>query len=347
MSKYSLWRKCLLLHSSTIRDAVQCLDTSGLRIVLLVDSNLRLIGTVTDGDIRRGLLQGLDLDSAVIDVVNINPLVVSPYVSRQDVMFLMESNKIEHVPVLDENKILLDCHIWQDLQCRQTYDNPVLIMAGGQGTRLRPYTDQCPKPLLRIGDKPLLQHILEKCKTQGFTKFYISTFYLGSMIEDYFGDGSKLDVCITYLREPTPLGTAGSLSLIPKTLGLDLIITNGDVLTDVDFTKILDFHLLNSSFATMAVRSYELQNPFGVVHTHDLAITSIEEKPIYRSHINAGVYVLNPKALLKLPLPPFDMPSLFSHLIDGNERVLAFPVHESWVDIGRPLDLNLAQSRYS
>jgi len=218
-----------------------------------------------------------------------------------------------------------------------------VIMAGGIGTRLRPLTDNCPKPMLLVAGKPMLEHIINRAKLEGFSRFIISINYLGHIIESYFGDGKSLDVSIEYLREESPLGTAGALSLFKVKPALPIVVTNGDVITDIRYGELLDFHLRHLASATMAVRVHEWQHPFGVVQTQGFEIVGFEEKPIARSHINAGVYALNPDALDLLSKNMHcDMPILFERLKAQSLRTVAYPMHEPWLDVGRQDDLNLA-----
>jgi NDP-sugar pyrophosphorylase family protein len=212
-------------------------------------------------------------------------------------------------------------------------------MAGGKGMRLRPHTESCPKPMLEVGGKPMLQHILERAIADGFRNFIISLNYLGNMIEEYFGDGSNYGVTINYLNEDVPLGTAGCLSLLPSRPNLPFIVTNGDVLTDVNYSELLDFHIHHEANATMAVRQHEIRNQFGVVQIKGLEIEGFEEKPIYRSHVNAGIYALNPAVLNYLEHKRYcDMPVLFDRIKKDSGRTIVYPMHELWLDIGRPED---------
>jgi NDP-sugar pyrophosphorylase family protein len=221
----------------------------------------------------------------------------------------------------------------------------MVIMAGGLGVRLRPHTESCPKPMLPIAGKPMLEHIIDRAKFEGFNNFVLAIHYLGNVIEDYFGNGSKFDVNIEYLREQTPLGTAGALSLFDRRPTAPFIVTNGDVITDIRYGELLDFHIRNGGSATMAVRVYEWQHPFGVVQTDGINILGFDEKPIARSHVNAGVYVLDPIALNHLSVGSrCDMPNLFDRLKSQSLRALAYPMHESWIDVGRPADYRYAEN---
>lgn len=342
MSNYDAqsWRNALLPPSSSIQQAIRCLEISGVQIALIVSEDGFLVGTLTDGDIRRGFLKGLSLASKIDDVVNFNPLVVPPEIERKHVLQLMQANKIHQLPVVDCDGRVEGLHLWDSVIAPESLDNLVVIMAGGRGTRLHPHTNSCPKPMLEIGGKPMLEHIVERAKADGFKNFVISLNYLGHMIEDYFGNGQNWGVNIDYLRENSPLGTAGSLSILSEKPKAPFVVTNGDVLTDVRYSDILDFHLRHDAWATMAVRQYELQNQFGVVKVKGVEIEGFEEKPIYRSHINAGIYVLDPATLNHLEQSQYcDMPMLFERIRQNNELAIVYPMHEPWLDVGRPDDL--------
>jgi dTDP-glucose pyrophosphorylase len=342
------WRRALISESATLADVIRNLDESSLQIALVVTPQGNLIGTLTDGDVRRGLLRGLDLSSPVDAIVARSPLVVPPQMGRDLVLQLMQANKIHQLPVVDENRLLVGLHLWDDLMAPQQRPNLMVIMAGGQGTRLRPHTENCPKPLLPVGGKPMLEHIIERAKADGFGHFVLAVHYLGHMIEEYFGDGSRWQVKIDYLREESPLGTAGAIGLLAQRPEVPFVVTNGDVLTDIRYGEILDFHMRHGAAATMAVRLHEWQHPFGVVRTRGVDIVGFEEKPIARSHINAGIYVLEPAALDSLSKAEHcDMPTLFSRLQERNARTIVYPMHEPWLDVGRPDDLQRAQTTHS
>ena len=332
---------------ATIQQAIHSLENSCMQIVLAVSNENKLLGTITDGDIRRGLLKGLNLDSSIEEVMYRNPLVVPPDIGRELVLQLMQANKIHQLPVVDREGVVVGLHLWESIVSPTAIDNPMVIMAGGRGTRLGSHTENCPKPMLEVGGKPMLQHIIERAVTDGFQNFIISLHYLGNMIEEYFGDGNKWGVSIEYLREELPLGTAGCLSIISNEPRVPFVVTNGDVLTDIRYSDILDFHVRHNAIATMAVRQYEMQNQFGVVKTKGVEIEGFEEKPIYRSHINAGIYVLNPVALNHLEAKQYcDMPVLYERIKQTAGRIIVYPMHEPWLDVGRPDDLVLAQKQF-
>ena len=334
------WVKAMLPTGSNIRQAVQVLNEASLKIVLVTDDLGALIGTISDGDIRRGLLKGLELSSSIDAIVHKNALVVPPELTREVVLQFMLANKLQQIPIVNEKMQVVGLHLWDEISIPSVRSNVMVIMAGGKGTRLHPQTRNCPKPMLPVNGKPILEHIIDRARVEGFSHFIIAINHLGYMIEEYFGDGESLKVKIEYLREDSPLGTAGALSLLEPMPNSPFIITNGDVLTDIHYGELLDFHVQHNSTATMAVRIHEWQNPFGVVQTRGIEITGYEEKPISRTYINAGVYAMDPSALSFLTKSaPCDMPDLFKLIQDNEKRTVAYPVHERWLDVGRPDDL--------
>jgi len=338
-----MWRQAILSIDSSIQEVIGNLNESSMKIVLIVNKQGQLLGTISDGDIRRGLLKGLDLNSSIENIIHVNALVVPPELGRETVLQLMVANKIQQIPVVDENQKVVGLHLWDEITTIPPRSNLMFIMAGGKGTRLRPHTENCPKPLVNVAGKPMLEHIIERGKLEGFSHFVLAINYLGHMIEEYFGSGERLGVKIDYLREQSPLGTAGALGLIQTWPEAPFVVTNGDVITDIRYGELLDFHNRYEAAATMAVRLHELQHPFGVVQTQGIDIVGFEEKPVARSHINAGVYVLSPEALNELAAnTPCDMPTLFERLQAKTKRVVAYPMHEPWLDVGRPEDLHLA-----
>lgn len=343
-SDEELWRQAILPANATIQQAISNLDQVSIKIVLVVNEAGELEGTISDGDIRRGLLKGLNLSSEIATVIHRNALVVPPEMGREMVMQLMVANKIQQIPVVDERQHVIGLHLWDEITTPPMRSNLMVIMAGGMGTRLLPHTENCPKPLLPIAGKPMLERIIERAKSEGFSHFVLAIHYLGHMIEDYFGNGERLDVRIDYLREPAPLGTAGALGLLNPRPDAPFVVTNGDVITDIRYGELLDFHIRHNAAATMAVRVHEWQHPFGVVQTQGVEIVGFEEKPVARSHINAGVYVLDPNALSALSaVARCDMPTLFERLRVQAKRTVAYPMHEPWLDVGRPDDLAVAR----
>jgi len=338
-----IWRQAVLSINATIGEAIRNLDQVGVRIILVINKEGILEGTISDGDIRRGLLKGLDLNSSLIEIIHRNPLVVMPDMNKELIMQLMVANKIQQIPIVDDHYYVVGLHLWDEITTPPVRYNLMVIMVGGVGSRLSPYTEKCPKPLLSIAGKPMLEHIIERAKLEGFTHFVLAINYLGHMIEKYFGNGEKFGVQIKYLREESPLGTAGALRLLKPIPKIPFVVTNGDVITDIHYSELLDFHIRYDAMATMAVRAHEWQHPFGVVQTQGVEIVGFEEKPIARSHINAGVYVLDPEALNFLDVNIHcDMPTLFERLQAKKKRIVAYPMHEPWLDVGRPDDLKQA-----
>jgi len=342
------WRRALIPPAATLRDAIKNLDQTALQIILVADQDGALMGTITDGDIRRALLRGLGMATPVTDIMNPNPLVVPIGVNREAVLQMMQINKLHQLPVVDERRVVSGLYHWDDFFSQASRSNIVLIMAGGLGKRLRPYTEDCPKPMLSVGGRPIIEHIIDRAKAQGFNNFVIAIRYLGQMIKDHFGDGSSRGIRVEYVQEDEPLGTAGALGLIKELPENSLVVSNGDVLTDINYGDLLDFHERYNADATMAVRMYEWQHPFGVVHTEGINIVGIEEKPTYQTHVNAGIYALSPRALVHIKKgQPCDMPEFFELLQTVNHKTIAYPMHEPWMDIGRPDDLKFARQEES
>ena len=336
------WKKILVSPVSSIQDALKVIDNESLQLALVVDIGNRLLGTVTDGDIRRALINGVALSHPISEIMSTTPTVVDCSTSKNQLLELMNAKQLNSIPILD-NGIVVGLETLHHITQKTKYDNPVFLMAGGFGTRLKPFTDHCPKPLLKVGDKPILETVLLSFVKSGFHNFYISTHYLPEMIKEYFGDGKKWGVSISYIHEEQPLGTGGALGLLPKDLpDLPIIMMNADVLTKVDLKALLAFHNENDANATMCVREYEYQVPFGVIESEGSKIISMVEKPIQRFHVNAGIYVVGRKIIEQVKNNEVvDMPTLLERSLD--ESVLMFPFHEYWLDIGRIDDFNRAQ----
>ena len=340
------WQKSILKFGSSIQQAISNLNNSGLKIVLVVDDKNEFIGTISDGDIRRGLLDNLSINDEIKNIIRYEALVVPPEFAKESALKLMELNQIFQVPIINSQKNIVGLFLRHSIAVENERNNIMVIMAGGIGKRLLPHTENCPKPMLEVSGKPILEHIIERAKSEGFINFIISINYLGEMIEGYFGTGEKMGVNIDYIREKKPLGTAGALSLLNIKTEEPFIVSNGDVITDIRYGELLDFHIKNNSIATMAVNLYEWQNPYGVVGLNGIEITGFDEKPINRTHINAGVYALSKNSLSFLKKDsPCDMPKLFEQLRARSMKVIAYPMHEPWLDVGRSVDLNQANSK--
>lgn len=341
------WSDTLLELGASIEAAIQNLDHSGLQIVLVLDEQRRLVGTLTDGDIRRAMLKGMDLARPIDSIVYRQPMVAPVEMGRDMVLHLMKINRIHQLPVVDAQRRVVGLHVLDEILAPAGRGNLMVVMAGGKGARLRPYTDGCPKPMLEVAGKPMLEHVLLRAQAGGLRRFVFAVHYLAHMVEEYFGDGSAWGVQIDYLHETTPLGTAGALSLLSERPTAPFIVTNADVLADVSYAEMIDFHQRHQAEASMAVRQYEMQNPFGVVRTQGVELIGFDEKPIYRSHINAGIYVLSPSALEHLAAgEACDMPTLFGRMQAAGARTIVYPMHEPWLDVGRPDDLQRANETH-
>lgn len=339
------WEKVLLSPDVTLESAISVLDRGGVRIALIVDPENRLLGTLTDGDVRRALLRHMSLATTVANVMATSPAVARPEWGREKILALMESRQVLQLPIVDGQNRVVGLQTLQHLLERRQLDNPVFLMAGGFGTRLRPLTHDCPKPMLKVGDKPILELILESCIDAGFHRFYVSTHYLPEMIRDYFGDGKRWGVSISYVHEETPLGTGGALGLLPHDeIDSATLMMNGDLLTKVDYLGLLEFHKTHPGIASMCVREHEYQVPYGVIKSDGHRIISMTEKPMQRYFINAGIYLLSPELVRSVsPGTRIDMPSLLSQAMDKGGVVNMFPMHEYWLDIGRMEDFDRAQ----
>ena len=344
------WNSLVIRPSDSINHALKVIDQGGVQIALVLGDDGVLLGTITDGDIRRGILKSVDLDAPVSKIMATNSLVGHSNQISETYRSIMEANLIRQLPIVDSNSRVVDLVVDSSLQALVSINrkNWVVLMAGGLGTRLSPLTDDTPKPLLKVGDKPVLETIIENFVSQGFSRFYISVNYKSDQIKNYFGDGSRWGVEIRYLEEKSRLGTAGSLSLISDLPSYPIIVMNGDLVTKVNFENLIDFHSEQNSKATMCVRDYDFQVPFGVVKTEHTRIVSIEEKPKQRFLINAGIYVLEPDIFETISFGDHqDMPHVFDFLIKTGHDTTVFPICEYWLDIGQLEDYDRANSEFA
>lgn len=339
------WQTILLPPTATIREAMRTLDKGSLRIVLICDEDRKLLGTVTDGDTRRALLADANMDDPVSRAMNARPVSVTHSTTREQRLKLMKQHDLTAIPILDDGSRVLSLETLHQAMQPEPRDNPVFIMAGGFGTRLQPLTDHCPKPMLRVGDKPMLEHLINQFVSHGFHNFYISTHYMPEIIRNHFGDGRQWGVSIQYVHEDNPLGTGGALGLLPKNLpDLPLIMMNGDVLTKLSYTQLLRHHEKQGFDATVCVRENEYRVPFGVIETDQQLITNMVEKPTYRYKINTGIYVLSPEVVASVQVDqPIDMPTLLEQHRAQNKRIGTFTCYDYWLDIGQMKDYQKAQ----
>jgi dTDP-glucose pyrophosphorylase len=341
------WEKTLVGPETPIRAALLKIDVAGTQMALVVDGARKLLGTLSDGDIRRGLIKGLELSDPVKSCMHIKPATVRAGESREEVLSLMRRSGLHQVPIVDADNTVVGLEIVDDFFVPQARQNWVVIMAGGLGSRLKELTEALPKPMLKIGDRPLLETILRNYMDQGFRRFYLAVNYKSEVIEGHFKDGGSLGAEIRYLRESKRLGTAGALSLLPELPTEPLFVANGDLLMKIDYQEMLKAHVETRAAATMAVREYEIQIPYGVVREEDGAIYRIEEKPVHRSLVSAGTYVLSPEAVQLVPKDNlFDMPTLFEDLIVRGQRTHCYKVRGYWLDIGRMADYQKANDDF-
>jgi dTDP-glucose pyrophosphorylase len=341
------WEKVLVGPGTSLRDALIKIDQAGTQMALVVDAHRRLLGTLSDGDVRRGLIKGLALADRVEQAMFTTPTTVQAGESREAIRTLLKRLGLHQVPIIDADRKVLGLEIVDDFFVPEVRDNWVVVMAGGLGTRLKELTQTVPKPMLAVGDRPLLETIIRTYIDQGFRRFYLAVNYKAELIESHFGDGQAFGADIRYLREDKRMGTAGALSLLPERPASPLLVTNGDVLVKLDHMEMLDAHIAARATATMAVREFEFQIPYGVVREEGGTIQRIEEKPVHRALVSAGMYVLSPEVLDLVPAGTFlDMPTLFGEVIARDMRTRCHPVHGYWVDVGRMADYEKANQDF-
>lgn len=341
------WQKTLITEDRSIRNALEVINGEYFRMAFVLGACGTLIGSISDGDIRRALLGGLTLDDSLSCVMNKSPKTVKKGTSKAKIKQVMDREQINCIPVIERKKVV-SIITRADLDVLKL-DHPVFLMAGGFGKRLRPLTESCPKPLLKIGDTPILEIILERFVHAGFRNFYISTHYLSEQFQQHFGCGEKWGVSITYINEDTPLGTAGALGFLKKDeVTLPMIVMNGDILTGVNFSELLASHLSSEADATLCVSDYEYEIPFGVVSSDGENVSAIVEKPTHKVAISSGIYVLDPCVVNSVKKnKPLDMPTLLRKVIAGGRNVNTFKIYEHWLDVGRKEDFDQAQNSYN
>lgn len=337
----------LLKSNATIREALQIIDSGAMQIAIIVDEDKQLIGTLTDGDIRRALINNLTLDDHIESIIFRTPTVAMLGETQEEILQKALRKKLHQIPIVDQNNRVIGLKEIDELVKPHLKTNKVILMVGGLGNRLRPLTENTPKPMLKVGNKPILQTIIEKFTAYGFTNITLCVNYKSHIIKDYFGDGSGFGAKIDYVFEKERMGTAGALSLLTTAPNEPFFVMNGDLLTNVNFEHLLDYHSSNNAIATMCVREYDFQVPYGVVHIEEGHIRSIQEKPIHKFFVSAGIYMLSPKALTIIPQNEFyDMPSLFETLIHEGQKTISFPIREYWLDIGHMEEYEKAQIEY-
>ena len=342
------WKDVIVFPETPLADVIAKINGAGLQVALILAADDSLLGILTDGNIRRAILAGKSLQVPVSEVMNLQPTMVPASMPRHEKLALMRRMAIHHLPLVDDAGRVVGLATLDNLVGSAEHPNWVVLMAGGLGTRLQPLTNECPKPLLVVGGKPILETILESFAEQGFRRIFLSVNHKAEMIRNHFGTGDQWGVQVEYLHENIRLGTAGALTLLPERPTTPIVVMNGDLLTRTNFDNLLQFHNAQDTVATMAVREYDFQVPYGVVRLNGARIEAIEEKPVQRFFVNAGIYVLSPEALDHLPTKIlFDMPTLFEHLIAAGKTTAAYPLREYWLDIGRPDEFERAQREWS
>lgn len=330
-----------------IIDAMELIGRTSARILIVVDNEKRLIGTLTDGDIRRAIIDDIDKDSPVSKVMRKDPVSAKHNASKKELINLMSERNLLAIPIVDENKRITGLETLLDLTIIKELPNNALIMAGGFGKRLMPLTSSKPKPLLSIEDGPLLEKLIENLSASGFKQITIAIHYKSEMIKDYFQDGSKWGIDIDYIEEIEPLGTGGAIKLLNKSKidNLPFLVLNADLVTKVDFKSLLESHIGSSAFATICASQYEQTVPYGVLRINESSLIGIDEKPKEKFFINAGIYVINPELMTDINSfdDKFDMTDLFQYLLQNNKPVSVFPIHEYWIDVGEMTHFNQAK----
>lgn len=339
------FEQILVAPDATIRRAIEAIDAGkGAHLALVVDGERRLLGTVTDGDVRRALLHGADLEAPVGEIAHREPVTADPGATEDELHALMERHSVEQIPIVEDGRVV-DVALLRDLAEHAWSDHHVVLVAGGEGRRLRPLTEETPKPMLTVGDRPLLETVLGQVKDAGFQKVFLLCNYRGEEIESYFGSGERVGLELEYVHEPEPLGSAGGLGFVRGRLDRPFVVMNADLLTTVDFGALLKFHASERNAITVGVKRYVLEVPYGVVQLEGTRVAGFEEKPELKFFVNAGVYALDPSAVAYLPDPPdrFGMNDLIEAALRAGARVGSFPVREYWLDVGHVADFERAQ----
>lgn len=339
--------KIIISPNASIKDAMKKIDEGATKIALVTDEKLSFLGTITDGDIRRAILNDMSLDESIESIYNKNPIKAYIDTPKSELIRIAKQHSILRVPIVDDSNRLLSMELIEELPTSITKSNKVILMVGGLGTRLRPLTNNTPKPMLHVGGKPILETIIERFSSYGFVNIVMCIGYKSDVIQNYFGDGSDYGVNIEYILEDKRMGTAGALSLLKEKPNEPFFVMNGDLLTNINFEHLCDYHIANKSKGTMCVREYDFQVPFGVVNLEGHNITSIEEKPVHNFFVSAGIYMLDPSCIDMIPKNEFyDMPTLFEKMIKQNDNAISFPLREYWLDIGRLEEYEKANNEY-
>ena len=334
---------CKIQSNATIREALEVIDAFAIGVVLVSDADQKMVGVLTDGDLRRALLAGASLHDVVTPWVSKDYVSVGSDVGRAEVLDLMQARLIDQVPVVDDAGKVVGLHLIHDIIGGRKLDNVAVIMAGGKGMRLRPITEYLPKPMIKVAGRPILERLVLHLVSYGITKIYLAVNYMGHVIEDHFGDGSRFGCSIEYLREEDPLGTGGALSLLPKIPEQPVLVMNGDLVMQANVEGLLSFHQEGGYYASMGVKPYRHEVPFGCIESESGRIQAVQEKPAIDKLINAGLYVLSPEALRSIPRKFFPITELFESAISDGQPCGSFLIEDEWTDVGRMGDLQQAQ----
>ncbi len=343
------WKKIILSPEDTMEHAIKVMDDEALKMVIVADQNKKLLGTITDGDVRRGLIKHYSMNTQIKKIMHTNPTYCLQSESKESILSIMKAKNVLQVPIVDEDlKVVgletINSFMGDNNKTKQKIKSTVLIMAGGIGKRLLPITKETPKPLIKLNGKPIIENILIQLINSGFSKFFFSTHYQASKFKEYFGDGTDWGIHINYINEEKPLGTAGALGLLPKDIVSPLLVVNGDILTKVNYENLLNYHESNQSDCTVCVRKQDFEIPYGIINAENNLVSEINEKPIKTFFINAGIYVINPSLLSEIDGSKYvDMPNFLTDQIQKGIKINIFPVHEYWVDIGEHENLKKAE----
>lgn len=339
--KNPTWKKNILLQNSKIKDAIKILNNNKEKIVIIVDEKKRLIGTITNGDIRRNLIKGYSKNDDVIYIINKKPVYVRSNYSKKKIINLFIKNKITCIPLIKKNKTIAGMYVYHNVKSDLKKDTIILIMAGGKGKRLLPLTKKTPKPMLKISGKPMVERLISKASKEGFGNFIFSVNYLSHKIINYFNDGKKWGVKIDYIKETKPLGTIGSLYYLSNYKFKNIIVINCDVVTRLNFNDLLTFHDAHKQIATVASIILETKNQFGVIKTKGSRLIEMVEKPLQKNYVNGGIYVFKKTIVKKIKKDKkLDITNLFKKIIRLNKKIIVYPLHEPWADIGIIKELN-------
>lgn len=334
----------LIFKEATIKEAMEAIDKGAAEIALVVDKRKKLLATVTDGDIRRGLIRGLTLKDPIEKCMHRNFIFVKEGTNKAEVLDLMKAHSIKQIPILDEKGRVKGLHLMKEIIGSESKSNIALILAGGRGERLKPITEEIPKPMIKVAGRPILERLILHLIGYGIRNFYIAVNYKSEIIENHFLDGKELGCKINYIKEEKPLGTAGAIGLLPEIPKEPIVVLNGDLLTQFNLDEMLRFHKERKFCATLGVYDYVYDIPYGIVEEKGGLLKSIKEKPSFVLPVNAGIYILNPEVITLVPKnETFTMPELLKKILSLKKKVGIFHIQGDWIDIGLHKDLKKAK----